>query len=184
MKNLFTYKIPLFYLLFLMIIAIGCTFLITYSYYHLQNSFKSESLAMESANVVTCDYNTRRLGGYNYVSPLLYVDKSCESGVFISIKQQVQDIIYKNRLSGALSDASVYARDFNEGDFMAINEVERYKAGSLMNVPLLITYLHQDEDNAGYLDKEILFEHATAGTNSHLARKLVSNRDHAICEPK
>lgn len=88
------------------------------------------------------------------------MDKSCETGFFMPLKQRILDIIEKDKLQGKLSMASVYIRDFNEGDFMAINENTQYQSGSLMNIPLLITYLHLEENEEGYLDKELLLEHA------------------------
>jgi len=108
----------------------------------------------------SCDYNIKRLEGYNYIKPLLYVDKSCESGIFTPVKQKIEEIIDKEQQEGRISSASVYVRDFKQGDFMAINEDEPYKSSSLLDVPLLITYLHLDEDNPGYLDKEIVLEHS------------------------
>ncbi len=157
-------------MLFLLAVSMGCTFLITFSYLHLRNEYKKEYYADVPAPTFSCDYNIRRLSGYNYIKPLLYVDKNCESGAFIPMKQQVEYIINAAKISGKLSSASVYARDFNEGDFMAINEDEKYKSSALMNVPLMITYLHMDEDNEGYLDKEVLFSHATAETTSILRK--------------
>ena len=154
----------------MLVISTACTFLITFSYLHLRNEYKKEYYTDVPSQSFSCEYNIRRLGGYSYIKPLLYVDKNCESGAFIPMKQQVQNIIESAKASGKLSSASVYARDFNEGDFMAINEDEKFKSGALMNVPLMITYLHLDEDNKGYLDKEILFNHPTT-ENASIVKK-------------
>ena len=160
MKNIFTFKIPFFYLLILLGITIYSTFLITSSYYNIQKSLLTESLAEANYNAGTCDYQTKRLGGYNFIKPLLYVDKSCETGVFIPVKQEVISMIDRFKSQGKLSTASVYVRDFNQGDYMSINENTTYKPGSLMKVPLLMTYLHIDEDKGGALENELIFSHA------------------------
>jgi beta-lactamase class A len=159
MKNIFTFRIPFFYLLILIGITIYSTFLITSSYYNIQKSLLTESLAEANFNAGTCEYQTKRLGGYNYIKPLLYVDKSCETGVFIPVKQEIIAMIEQFKVQGKLTTASVYLRDFNKGDFISINENTTYKLGSLMKVPLLITYLHIDEDNGGTLENELLCTH-------------------------
>jgi len=163
-KHFLTQKIPVFYFLFLTGIAVLSTFLITLSYYHLTNPVQSDVVFNSTvSDVPSCDYNIKRLAGYNYIKPLLYVDKSCENGFFIPVKQKIQDIIDVAQQKGKISSASVYVRDFNQGDFMAINVQESYKSGSLLNVPLLMTYLHLDEDNPGYLDREIVLDHSYLG---------------------
>ena len=160
MKDFFTLKIPVFYLLFLVSISMFSTFLMTTSYYNLNKSFVQDSYDLSVNRVASCDYSIKRLGGYNYIKPLLYVDRSCETGIFVPMKQRILDLIENDKLQGKIADASVFVRDFNKGDFMAINENTPYKAGSLMNVPLLITYLHMDENFDKYLNKELLLEHA------------------------
>ena len=160
MKNIFNFKIPFFYFLLLTGITIYSTFLITSSYYNIQKSILTESLAEANYNAGSCDYQTKRLGGYNFIKPLLYVDKSCETGVFIHVKKEIISIIDKNKISGGLTTASVYVRDFNEGDYMSINENTTYIPGSLMKLPLLMTYLHIDEDKGGTIENELLFEHS------------------------
>ena len=142
MKNIFTFRIPFFYLLILLCITIYSTFLIPSSYYNIQKSLLTESLAEATYNARTCEFQTKRLGGYQYIKPLLYVDKSCETGVFIPVKQDILSIIEQFKVQGKLSTAAVYLRDFNKGDYVSINENALFNLGSLMKVPLMITYLH------------------------------------------
>ena len=132
----------------------------TSCYYNLRKSFQPDVYTSNSNILPACDYRIRRLGGYSFVKPLLYVEKSCETGLFMPMKQHILEIIDKDKLQGKLLTASVYVRDFNEGDFMAINENTLYQSGALMNIPLLITYLHLDENNEGYLNKELLLAHS------------------------
>ena len=172
-KNFLIRKIPVFYFLFLTGIAVLSTFLITYSYYHLKNLSQPDVVYNRNLSTApSCDYNIRRLEGYNYIKPLLYVDKSCESGAFTPVKQIVVDIIDKEQQKGRISSASVYVRDFNQGDFMSINEDEMYKSSSLLDVPLLITYLHLDEDNSGYLNKEVVLNHSYFSTKNKVNTNL------------
>ena len=180
MKSFLALKIPVSYFLFLTGIAVLSTFLITYSSLHLIEPSEPEyNISAKPLHVPSCDYSIKRLDGYSFVKPLLYVDKSCENGIFIPVKQKILDIIDKEQEKGTISSASVYVRDFNEGDFMAIGETENYKSCSLMNVPLLITYLHLDEDNPGYLDKEIVLEH-----NYNMSKNKVRNDNLAIVGKK
>ncbi|MFP5042749.1 serine hydrolase [Parasediminibacterium sp. JCM 36343] len=159
MKGILTFKIPLFYLVILTCIASYSTYLITTSYYNLEKSLIAASQLEETSPASSCDYQIRRLNGYSFIKPLLYADKNCETVAFNPIKQMVLSVIDRYKLSGVLASASVYVRDFNEGDFMSINEDEKYTPGSLMKVPALITYLRMEEDNPGILDKELVFQH-------------------------
>lgn len=111
MKNILTQKIPIFYFLFLTGIAVLSTFLITYSSLHLKNLSQADVVYNTTLSPApACDYNIKRLEGYNYVKPLLYVDKSCESGIFTPIKQEVEKIIDKEQQKGRISSASVFVK--------------------------------------------------------------------------
>ncbi len=141
-----------------MFITAFSTFAITRSYYKMQGFLDASYPAVTASNSNTqSELILKRLGGYSYVKPLLYADINNESGHFNITKASLKDIIDNHKLAGNLLNASVYIKDFTDGDFMCINDQEKYKSGSLVLLPVLITYLKMGEDNPSLLSKEVSF---------------------------
>ena len=173
MKNILTTKVSIIYFVFLTSIAVFCTFLITASYFKLHKSKSSFTAGVEDLKSSNSCNNIqfKRLNGYTLIKPLLFADKSCESGAFSSLKQSVEGIINTYKVAGDLSTASVYVRDFNEGDFMDINSEEKFKLGTLMKIPVLVSYLRDEEDNPGSFEKELQIS-----SNEKLKHSLHENK--------
>jgi beta-lactamase class A len=156
MKRILKKTIPLPYFIGTILILGTLTILATNKYDSYINDKKIEDLV---SNTSSCDYTVKRLKGYNFINPLLFVDNSCESEVLNSIKQSLNNYIDTNKKTGDLIVASVYLKEFESNNWMAINENEKYNPGSLLKVPELITFLKMNEENPGLLNKEILFDH-------------------------
>lgn len=155
MKRVLKKSIPLPYFVGTLLILGSLTIIATNSYNKRISEKKIEELVSSSSS---CSYTVKRLNGYKFINPLLFVDNSCESEVLNTIKQGLINYIDTNKKSGDLMTASVYLKEFNTNDWMCINENEKYKPGSLLKVPELITFLKMNEENPGLLNKEILFE--------------------------
>ena len=156
MKSLFHKSIPLpYFLITISIIGITAIF-ITNQFDRYQNKKEIENLLGNSSS---CTYSVKRLKGYDFVKPLLFVDNACESEVLWPIKQRVTEIIDANKQTNDLVSASFYFKDFNTNDWTSLNEEEKYLPGSLLKVPELITFLKMNEINPGLLNKVILFDH-------------------------
>ena len=151
-------KIPSFYLVFATVI--GC--LSTIFLYKITAKPKQIIPASEITAFVenkNCDYKLKRLAGYKYVEPLLFITKDCESGKFSSLKAGIDYYISEQKDADPLSKVSVYLCDLSkEGDWMGINTEQEYSPGSLLKVVLLITHLKAAESNPGILDKKITFK--------------------------
>lgn len=52
---------------------------------------------------------------------------------------------------------SVYLRDLNNGPWVGINENELLKPGSLLKVPLAVGYMRHSEEEAGFLDRKVVY---------------------------
>ena len=104
-----------------------------------------------------CNAQSIRLNGYTYIRPLLYGEKPCESERLFPVKNEVENLINSYKLSGVISTASVYLREFSQGDWVAIGETEKYNPGSLLKVPELITFMKMNEKSPGLLDKKIAY---------------------------
>lgn len=156
MKSLFHKSIPLpYFLITISIIGIFAIF-ITNQFDNYQNKKEKENLVGNSSS---CSYSVKRLKGYEFVKPLLFVDNTCESEMLWPIKQRVTEIIDANKQTNDLVSASFYFKDFNSNDWTSLNGDEKYFPGSLLKVPELIAFLKMNELNPGLLNKEILFDH-------------------------
>ena len=105
-----------------------------------------------------CNYNLVRLGGYEFVHPLMFAEPNCESPSFSQIKSEITTVIDSYKQSGVIRTASVYLRGFEHGDWMEINGQEEFSPGSLLKVPELISFYKMDENKPGFLNKEIVYD--------------------------
>lgn len=146
MKKILNAKIPLPYSLFLVCTVMFGTFAATNSYYHLVESARSvmEAKTVEPESATNCSFVQVRMDGYRYIKPLVYVDYRCESHRLLPIKHRLQGIIDRNGREGA--KISVYVRELSSGDFLCVNENERYANQNLVKLPLLMAYLKKIED--------------------------------------
>ena len=158
MKSFLNKSYSLFIILILLGISNASTFIITknfdkssYSKFNRTNSTLSQSNS--------CSYKVRRLGGFQYIRPLLFVDNMCQADKLTPLKSSLSVLFENYKKSGALNSASFYMKDYSSNDWMAINEDEKYSPGSLLKVPQLITYLKMNEEKPGLLNKRLTFSH-------------------------
>ncbi len=143
---------------YLIIVVFLTSSIATYAIVHLIDQKKIETIR-EAVNETRCDFTIKRLGGYDYIKPLMFVETPCESSQMSGIKMAVQNTIDGYKASGVITSASVYLRDFNSGYWMNINENEKYNPGSLLKVPELIAFMKMDEKHPGLLNKKIRYDH-------------------------
>ncbi len=158
MSPILSRKLSVPYIVAIVIFAIGMTLVIS-SFMDKKEQTKSIEYS-ESNN--SCKYNVKRLDGYSYIRPIMFVDDECEGDNLATSKQEVNEIIqnYKS-LQGVIS-ASVYIRDYKEGTWTSLNDEEQFEPGSLFKVPILIAYLKTEEQKPGSLDRELSFDHPFA----------------------
>ena len=112
-----------------------------------------------NTNLSVCDDKLRmiRNDDYSLTKPLLLVDIPSESQELSQIKTQIESEIAREKESGRINAASVYLRQQNGGHWISVNGSETFSPGSLIKVPVLITYLKLAEQNPAWLTKEITF---------------------------
>lgn len=104
------------------------------------------------------DHVTMRLlveDEFKYIKPLAYVDFKKEDSLLLSIKENIIDYINQVKSQGMASSASVYLRKSGHYQDIRINPSEIYIPGSLMKIPVLITYLKEAEKNPSVLQRRI-----------------------------
>lgn len=123
-------------------------------YYFLEKK-NDEALITNSAKY--CDYSVKRIQGFKFVKPILWVDENCESDNLAGAKRNITEIIDKYKQMNGVTNTSVYLRTGPQ--WTVVNETEKYQPGSLFKVPVLITILKMDEENPGFLNKVITYDH-------------------------
>ena len=150
MTRILNYRITFKYIAIIVFISILGTYLLV-SHYQKAN-IESEQSFSENKEV-----QVKRLNGYKYIKPLLFVDAPNESSELSSVKNSIENVITEFKNKGVITSASVYIRDYELNGWSAINPDEQYKPGSLLKIPELITFLKMNEKNPGLLDKKYLF---------------------------
>lgn len=106
-----------------------------------------------------------RVGGYEFINPLLECDNfNSEGEVALSLmRYEIENYINGAKATGTASHISVYFRSLNNGAHLGIKSDERYAPASLLKVPYLLLVLKRAQDNPSFLQKKILFHKRVGG---------------------
>ncbi len=143
-------------LLITTLIGSSLTMIICYRIAAIQNTEEVPEVVTGSSQ--TCEIVTHRLQGYKYVKPILYNDRTCESGNYNVLKGNLENTIRDFTTSGEITKASVYLKMLNSREFIGINETEKFHPASLIKLPMLIAYLKMDEQNPGFLNRKLVYK--------------------------
>jgi beta-lactamase class A len=95
-----------------------------------------------------------RMNNYQYTHPLLLGDRVDESKDLLPIKNEVALFITQKKQAGLIDDATVYLKNLNTADWVCVNPGLQFNPGSLIKVPIMMTYLRDSEKNPGLLNKK------------------------------
>ena len=100
-----------------------------------------------------------RLGGYQFIDPLLVCNISNPSAILEdhSLTRDVQSIIDTHKSAGDISKASVYYTDLTSGSWATVYGNETFFPSSLGKIPIMIAYYLEAESDPGILDKKITY---------------------------
>jgi len=157
---MFRKKIPALYLFLAAILGSLLTVVsINYATKSAAEDKKKPGEQMGEARRKDGSVNIRRdVRNYKFISPIISADPVEESEMLQGIKSRIAEFIAKEKSNGSLLSASVYLKEFQGGNWMAINPAETYNPGSLLKVGVLITYLRMAENDKNLLDKEVVYQ--------------------------
>lgn len=156
MSPLLNKKLPISYVAAFVVVSCIATFIITSFINKQNNSNSTNTETSESGDA--CKYRVKRLDGYSYIKPLLFVDDECEGDNLAMTKQEVNQTIENYKSMQGVISASVYIRDYGSSSWTTVNDELQYEPGSLFKVPILIAYLRMNEQKPGTLDTELSFD--------------------------
>lgn len=176
-------KKPSYTLTFIFVI-VGCaiTYLIGEYFHHRISEKTRETISLIESN--PGHYKMGRLEGYKLIKPLIYAEQTEESSKYSDIKSQLTNYIDQLKNSQKLISASIYLKDFDQGEWMCINDTETYYPGSLIKVPGLISYLKMAEKNPELLNKKLVFNSGgrTIPNQTFNSRQIFPGKEYTIRE--
>ena len=113
---------------------------------------KAPAAARPSAPAA-CAYNFARVSGFQRTKPLIYSEPACESPRLEDLRTAIGSLVDGFKATGQLTSASVYLRDFRQAEWTMYNGSESYDPGSMLKVPLLLTYLSMSEEDPSLLKR-------------------------------
>ena len=81
-----------------------------------------------------------------------------ESKKYGVLKSKLADLLENLKKEGAISEASVYLKELERGEWISLNGEERYRPASLMKIPLLLSYLRMAEATPGLLTQKLVYK--------------------------
>ncbi len=123
--------------------------------------------------------------GTGFTSPLLECVgvEETESTTQLNVsKDKLEDLVDMLKTKHKLETMSVYVRDLNNGPWIGINQDEKFIGGSLLKVPILISYLKLAEADPDLLQKEISYEKEEVSNNQYYesSKQLVPGTKYTI----
>lgn len=104
-----------------------------------------------------------------YIKPLLLTDVLVQDRSMSSLKSELQSYINQKISTNTFEVASVYIRKLDNGAHISINENALFNPASLMKIAYLISFLLEEDNNPGKLQKKLYFDkHYTQGNNQNI----------------
>lgn len=97
-------------------------------------------------------------GGGGLTNPLLECGIETEEltiGDRADIEEGIQAYMEKAIAQGMVTEVAVYFRDLNNGPWFGINERDLFRPGSLLKLPLAMSYYWKEQRDHGILDQKI-----------------------------
>jgi len=175
-------KRKLNYLVVAALIIVSCTITFLVNEYFHHHISKTTTEVISNIESTSSQYKMGRLGGYRLIKPLVFAEPTEESPKYSSIKAQLTSYIEQLKTNQKLISASVYLRDFDQGDWMSINDSETYYPGSLIKVPGLMTFLKMAEKSPNLLDKKLIFgtPHKSIPNQTYTSNQIEPGKEYTI----
>ena len=144
-------KIPISYVFLALILAIAATYLYTTSIDTKRTEANSDTPINDSP------YLIKRMSGYKFIRPLISAKPIYEYPGYEKIKKSISDLILSYQDKGIVSSVSFYMRDFDQSNWIAINNSERYFLGSIIKIPILMALLKTGEHQPQFLNQGVIY---------------------------
>jgi beta-lactamase class A len=154
-KKILSGSVRLPYVIAICLCAIGLTFFGAQLYNKAQdaNGIQAISILRDQSN--------------KFTKPMRYFDIPIAANRLKPLNAKIEKILAAHSDNGELSDASVYLRNLETGEWTAINEKAEFHPGSLIKVPMLLYYLKASEKDPAVLEKKLMIPSGVKGIPNH-----------------
>ncbi len=180
MKNLLHKPLPAHYLL----VAFGGGILLMLLYFKLNPNRLSEG-DLSASKSTPATSSRLESTDFEYIKPLLYIDRETESKTFYTLKQDVKARLAALKKSGIITEVGVYVREFDHGYWMGIGEDISFHPGSLFKVPVMIAALRVAEKDSTFLNKKVPFflpKDKVLPVQNYTTDSLIQGRSYSIAD--
>jgi beta-lactamase class A len=113
-----------------------------------------------------CPLEVKRMEGFSYIRPIMFVDDNCEAEHLQDVKQKINSKIEQYKTQEGVISASVYLREYKYNGWISINDADKYDPASLFKVPVMMAILKMDDNNPGFLNKKVSHTKSFVDTKS------------------
>lgn len=144
---------------------------------------KEESSKLHYSDISN-SFSMLRLHDKKLIAPLLLANVNVESEKLSGLKADLDRAIHCWENKGHVRTASVYLRDLNTGDWISINEQETFMPGSLLKLPIMITWLKEEEIHPGTLGSQLVMpgQENPLPVQAYEGRTIVPGKPYRVSE--
>jgi beta-lactamase class A len=154
-KKFFSGNVRLPYVILICLVSVALTLFGEQWYSRLKGQGGSEALSI------------MRDQSNKFTKPVRYFDIPIAASRLKPLNAKIEKILSLHSDNGELSDASVYLRNLETGEWTSINDKAAFHPGSLIKVPMLLYYLKASEKDPEVLNKKLMIPSGIKGIPSH-----------------
>jgi beta-lactamase class A len=111
---------------------------------------------------------------YRFINPLILVadNRDLHFEKYENLESKVSDYIEKNLKKGNADKISFYFRDLNGGEWVGVNEEDKFAPASLLKVATMMAFLKLADKDSRTLLEEVLYEPKAAMSQYYKPRSL------------
>jgi hypothetical protein len=147
-------------------LLIGFLFILAFSFSACEPGAHETSPSQDRATTSENNIRVLRSPSNKLVNKLLLTDPRGESQQLDGLKSKINAMISGYNAQRTTSAASVYYMDLKSGAWFAINGNEPYTPGSLIKLPVCMSFFKLDEKSPGVMDRKIFFDPSMQGVPS------------------
>ncbi len=116
-------------------------------------------------------------------TPYCFLTGWMNQRILLVIKNEVTLLISQRKQTGQITSAAVYLRSLNDNRWISINADEGFSPGSLIKVPILMTYLREAEKNPELLRKRLTLDSSVkVPSQTYKGDRIVAGKTYSIKE--
>lgn len=121
---------------------------------------------------------------YRLVKPVVITEATSESQKLSELRMKISMLLKENENDGTLISSGVFLKRLNTGEWISFGNDEAFQAGSLLKVPIMITWLMMAQEDPSLLRKKLFFPQprGTIPGQTYTGRSITPDRYYEVTE--